>query len=383
MWRKNKVFDQILLPMPPRPAPSISKPAQRPPPSPGEAPPSPAGPPHNPQPLSARGDLNASANMSVESKGKREKRVRSATRKRGARGQGGKQRKKMKLEEAKKSRGVALSAAAATACPVLPRQQHELAPAEATAQPGMPAQPVGMMPGPTHAGSPMTPLSPPLKRKRERKSRTWKPWSEQTWEERLRREKYQERRAAEREAEQVLPLSKSKRKKRRREIELPKAPRNTTQALIIQHMESVPGGGAESEGVFNDMNGASSMPSMQGLFSREALAHRQWRDERDSSDSENSDDLGQEHTSTKSSKAEEPGRTQLCTTRSRSPEALPGTPGEGPGGQNLDSSDVVDGKDARIRELEAHNRHLLARVAVLEAQAATRQSTAEAGVTAV
>ena len=158
-----------------------------PPASPRGAPPSPAGPPPS-----------LSGASSSTAKGKREKRVRSASRKRGSRGMGGKLRQK-EGKEAPKKKGQAAKAPVPPVPLFLPNPPPQ--PAQAA---GPPAQPVGMLP--THMRGPMTPQTPPVKRKRERKHKYWKPWSEQTWEERLEREKYQERKAAEREAQQSLPL---------------------------------------------------------------------------------------------------------------------------------------------------------------------------------
>ena len=123
--------------------------------------------------------------------------MRSASRKRGSRGQGGKLRHK-EQDVAKKKQAAAK--APAPPVPIFP-PSLPMQPAQSAAPP---VQPVGMMPA--HMRGPMTPQTPPVKRKRERKNRVWKPWSEQTWEERLEREKYQERRAAEREAQETLPL---------------------------------------------------------------------------------------------------------------------------------------------------------------------------------
>ena len=171
----------------------------------------------------------------------RRKRVRSLIRKRGGRGSG---RNKL----AQKANGV---------------------PAESKTDEGSnpsPAQP--------------TPQQP--KRARIRKNRNWKPYSQQTWEERLEREHAEERKALEK-SQRITGVhsSSSKRSKRKRsnDIEIPKAPRNTTQNLFHTN---------DYYGEEFDMN-QRQMPSLQGLLSRETIRLKFLRDEnsRATSDDEN------------------------------------------------------------------------------------------------
>jgi len=295
--------------------------------------------------------------------------VRSNVRKRGSRGQGGKlkQKEKEKAKDLAKKLSTPAALNAATVAPVptfnQPVQTHPVNSTIYSAS--MPMQPVGMMPHlPMHLTmpNPLTPQSPPQKRKRERKKKHWKPWSEQTWEERLEREKFEERRAADKEAQESLPLSKSKKKKRRNEFEMPRAPRNTTQALM--HTQE------NNDGNQNrDETGPSSMPSMEGLLSRQSMAHRQWRDENESSDSDDEDNnLG-----IGSAAAAANGVSRTNGTAAGQPElphspqspmipvSLPGTPGE------AISALREDQKDRRIQELEAQNKSLLQRLDDLQA----------------
>ena len=318
-------------------------PRTEPPPSPRGALPSPAGDrPHNcPR-------ANLSTPHSAESKGgKREKRVRSATRKRGARGQGGKQKHKAK-EVAKKQALAATRAGVSeiqsVAAP-LPTNIHPNPLSHAIQSAMVPFQPVGMLP----TGEPMTPQSPPKKRKRERKNRNWKPWSEQTWEERLERERYQERRAAAKEAQESLPLSKKKKKRARNEFEMPRAPRNTTQALM--HADSShQNGDAEP----------SSMPSMEGLLSRQAIANRKWaKDMNESSDSSDEAEMGHSRSN------------GAATHRSPSPQS-PLSPRSSRGSPESELARIkaaaaaeVDEKDRRIVQLEEHNLKCLPQYATI------------------
>jgi hypothetical protein len=167
--------------------------------------------------------------------------------------------------------------------------------------------------------------------------------------------------------------SKSKKKKRRNELQVPRAPRNTTQALM--DMDSM--AGAAQDGM-----GPSSMPSMEGLLSRQSIAHRQWKDENESSDS---DSDTEERTSAQSagnrSAAQNPPRPHSPPSPhspgspASPPRSPPGTPGTAlaalkaassaaPPPLTLDDED----KDKRLRELEAENASLRARVAALEAR---------------
>lgn len=336
----------------------------RPPPSPrGEPPaggrPAPLSPSKAPPFAVAPSSSTGAGGGSVETKGKREKRVRSAARKRGSRGQGGKIKQKQKEKAKELAKKHAIAAVHASLHPARAAPVPGL-PSAAMQSSSMPMQPVGMMPPvPMHLSmpSPMTPQSPPKKRKRERKNKHWKPWSEQTWEERLERQKFEERRAAEKEAQQSLPLSKSKKKKRRNEFEMPRAPRNTTQALMHTHGESNDGHQRRDE------IGPSAMPSMQGLLSRQSIAHRQWRDDNESSDSDDDDNgkpsLGAAHQMTNGTSAERP-HSPHSPQSPMSPVSPPGTPGEAIAALREEQ------KDRRIQELEAQNQTLLDRLAAFE-----------------
>ena len=346
----------------------------------GAPPPSPRGaPPQSPAGGGARPPAAQSGASFSSGKGKREKRVRSATRKRGARGQGGKAKPKKKVETKKPpppaaavQPAAAVRPAAASATPLpLPGALPS-----ANVSMGAPVQPAGAMQLGA-PGVPMTPQSPPKKRKRERKNRHpghWKPWSEQTWEERLEREKYQERRAAEREAQQAMPLSKSQKKKRRNEFVIPRAPRNTTQALMH-------GGVAMPDGGQNGDLAPSPMPSMQGLLSRSSFAHQENRCESESSDSDSDDgaDDGGTGAGGRSNGVRTNGVAKAAVRPPRPPSpppSQPGTPGSplrhaGAGADaamGVDMAALLDEKDQRIRELEAQNQRLCARLEALEAR---------------
>ena len=283
--------------------------------------------------------------------------MRSATRKRGARGQGGKAKSKKKVT--KNPVAVVMRPSVLPAAPLLVLPAALLSSHAAISAP---TQPAGLM----HLGveMAMTPQSPPKKRKRERKNRHWKPWSEQTWEERLEREKYQERRAAEREAQEAMPLSKNEKKKRKRnnEFVIPRAPRNTTQALM--HVNPT----MSEDGQHGDL-APSPMTSMQGLLSRSSFAHQEDRGESESSDSDENDAGPRvvRRTNGVAKAAERPPSPQ-------SPHSPPGTPGSplrqaGAGVEAAMGEDVsvmLEEKDQRIRELEAQNESLRARLEALE-----------------
>ena len=123
------------------------------------------------------------------------------------------------------------------------------------------------------------------KRARVRKNRSWKPYSQQTWEERLEREQAEERKAAEKNKQSgSVHNSSSKRAKRRKtnEFEMPKAPRNTTQNLL--HTTDY-----YSEDF--DVN-QRQMPSLQGLLSRETIRLKFLGDENSRPTSDDEDDAG-------------------------------------------------------------------------------------------
>jgi hypothetical protein len=313
--------------------------------------------PRNEPPMSPRGALPSPAadrphnrptphSAECESKGgKREKRVRSATRKRGSRGQGGKQKHKAKevaRKQALAATRAGVSEVQSVAAP-LPTNIHPNPVSNAIQSAMVPFQPVGMLPN----GEPMTPQSPPKKRKRERKNRNWKPWSEQTWEERLERERYQERRAAAKEAQESLPLSKKKKKKARNEFAMPRAPRNTTQALM--HADSShQNGDAEP----------SSMPSMEGLLSRQAIANRQWaKDMNESSDSSDEEQRGHSSRSNGAAAERTPHRSPL------SPRSSLGSPESELA--RIKAAAEADEKDRRIVQLEEHNLKCLPQYATI------------------
>lgn len=356
--------------MPPRASPRQNAARKTPPQSPRtQPPPSPRGALPSP---AAEQHAVADMGLSADSKGKREKRVRSATRKRGSRGQGGKAKHKSK-EAAKKKMLAGARPAISPAAPTIMSFQSNMPPL--SMQPvGMPMQPLGVLP--SFVPLPTTPQSPPKKRKRERKNRNWKPWSEQTWEERLEREKYQERKAAQRAAQESLPLSKNKKKKHKHEFVMPRAPRNTTQALMNGH------GGAVSDTQYNQ-NGnmePTSMPSMEGLLSRQSIADRQWaRDDNESSDSEDDPSASRPRTPTH---PHANGAAAACPPShpcSRSAMSLPSPPNCSEMDAMKTAAASAHEKDRRIRELETQNELLRARLAAVEATAAAATAAANRG----
>ena len=185
------------------------------------------------------------------------------------------------------------------------------------------------------------------RRPRERKNRKWKPFSEMTWQEKLEREEYEAKRAEKRDVEVLDPPSRSKRarKKRRGIIDIPRAPRNTTQGLIDQRA-----GRQEEQLEDRDFEGGSRMTSMQGLIHRGILAEESSDDEFDSERDSSGHSVG---------KNGSPGGSCSPVT------PLPGDLGAGVAGQ-----EEQDDRDRRIRDLEAENSLLRARIRTLEDRAA-------------
>jgi hypothetical protein len=124
--------------------------------------------------------------------------------------------------------------------------------------------------------------------------------------------------------------------------------------------------GAQDDGI-----GPSSMPSMEGLLSRQSIAHRQWKDDNESSDSEN-DDSTQAQPSKVAGVMQESARPVSPASPGSPPKSPPGTPGAALAA--LKASSVAppplvlsaEDKDRRIRDLETENQSLRARIAILE-----------------
>lgn len=188
-----------------------------------------------------------------------------------------------------------------------------------------------------------TPSGQKRKRSRERKNRQWKPWSEQTWQERLARENFEEERAAALEAAQQSkpdsPSHKKKKKKRNNEyVDIPRAPRNPTQNLIPDEPEEEEGG---------RMDQPSSVPSMQGLLSRKMVSFTESRGEGDSSDDD--DDVA--HPMSPHFDTDDDAPSPACL-----PEA-----------QEKECNGLhEDERDKKLRELEDENKALRDRLAELE-----------------
>lgn len=180
------------------------------------------------------------------------------------------------------------------------------------------------------------------RRPRERKNSKWKPFSEMTWQEKLEREEFESKRAEARDAEVVEPASRSKRakKKKRGIIEMPRAPRNTTQGIIEQRA------GEEGERSETAVDG-SRIASMQGLITRNLL------DESSDEDSDSDDD--DKDSAHGAGKMDSPGGN--CSSVTSPCEAFSAHNGH----------TDLDEKDRRIRELEAQNASLQERVRALEA----------------
>jgi hypothetical protein len=167
-----------------------------------------------------------------------------------------------------------------------------------------------------------------------------------------------------------MPLSKNEKKKRKRnnEFVIPRAPRNTTQALI--HVNpAMPEGGQHGD------LAPSPMTSMQGLLSRSSFAHQEDRGESESSDSNDNDDgpRAVRRTNGVAKAAERPPSPQ-------SPHIPPGTLGSPlrQAGAGVEAamgavvSAILEEKDQRIRELEAQNETLRARLEALEDRVKTQ-----------
>ncbi len=213
------------------------------------------------------------------------------------------------------------------------------------------------------------------KRVRSRKNRNWKPYSQQTWEERLERELAEERKAAA-QGKLVggLNSSTSKRAKRKRsnEIEIPKAPRNTTQNLLH----------TTDYGEDLDVN-HRQMPSLQGLLSRETIRLKflGGDNSRPSSDDEDQD-RGNNTNQQGGSQADDedqgpqmnsPAYSSVGSVGSPCPDLSPhhysitaGSSGGG-GGACRDLE-----RDELLQELRDENRRLRARVETLEHELAER-----------
>eukprot|EP00960_Hanusia_phi_P069091 767000-Hanusia_phi.AAC.2 len=189
----------------------------------------------------------SSANMVNQpfSNPQRTKKVRSSNRKRGSRGKG-KSRKANNAGEGSN-----------------PQQQQ---------QPSQ--QDVAMMETPTKQ-----------KRRRERKNRKWKPYSAMTWQEKLEQEKKESIKAELTDNPFDVPAGRRKRRRKSTEINMPRAPRNTTQSLI--HADST-----DYERSTLDLERRVIIPSMQGILSRETLKNgRNFDSHEESSDDDSQVDL--------------------------------------------------------------------------------------------
>ncbi len=213
------------------------------------------------------------------------------------------------------------------------------------------------------------------KRVRSRKNRNWKPYSQQTWEERLERELAEERKAAA-QGKFVggLNSSTSKRAKRKRsnDIEMPKAPRNTTQNLLH----------TTDYGEDLDVN-HRQMPSLQGLLSRETIRlkflggdnSRPSSDDEDQGGGNNENQQGgsQADDEEQGPQMNSPAYSSVGSVGSPCPDLSPhhysitaGSSGGGGGG----SRDLE--RDELVQELREENRRLRARVETLEHELAER-----------
>ena len=188
------------------------------------------------------------------------------------------------------------------------------------------------------------------RRPRERKTNSnWKPFSEMTWQEKLEREEFESKRAEARDVEVVVPPSRGQRakKKKRGIMDMPRAPRNTTQGLIAQQ--------AGEEGEWSETAVESSrIASMQGLINRDLLAGSSDDDD----DDDDEDDDESTHGAGKMDSLGGSSVTSPCEADGvLSPCAHNGHTGP-------------DEKDRRIRELETQNSSLQERVRALEAKGA-------------
>lgn len=124
--------------------------------------------------------------------------------------------------------------------------------------------------------------------------------------------------------------------------------------------------GAQDDGI-----GPSSMPSMEGLLSRQTIAHRQWKDDNESSDSEN-DDSTQAQSSKGAAATQDSARPPSPASPGSPPKSPPGTPGAALAALKASSAAPpplvlsAEDKDRRIRDLETENQSLRARIAALE-----------------
>jgi hypothetical protein len=213
------------------------------------------------------------------------------------------------------------------------------------------------------------------KRVRSRKNRNWKPYSQQTWEERLERELAEERKATEQgKVVGGLNSSTSKRAKRKRtnDMEMPKAPRNTTQNLLH----------TTDYGEDLDVN-HRQMPSLQGLLSRETIRLKFLGDDNSRPSSDDEDEArGNNDNQQGGSQADDedqgpqmnsPAYSSVGSVGSPCPDLSPhhysitaGSNGGGGGG----SRDLE--RDGLVQELREENRRLRARVETLERELAER-----------
>ena len=124
--------------------------------------------------------------------------------------------------------------------------------------------------------------NPKPKRRRERKNRKWKPYSAMTWQEKLEQEKKESIKAEQMDNPFDAPSSRRKKRKKSTEINMPRAPRNTTQSLI--HADST-----EYERASLDLERRVVIPSMQGILSREILKNGRNSDSHEDSSDDDSE----------------------------------------------------------------------------------------------
>jgi hypothetical protein len=204
------------------------------------------------------------------------------------------------------------------------------------------------------------------KRTRVRKNRNWKPYSQQTWEERLEREQAEERKAAERNKQSAGNGSSSKRAKRRRtdELEMPKAPRNTTQNLLHT---------SEYYGEDFDVN-QRQMPSLQGLLSRETIRLKFLRDENSRPTSDDED--GEDHVAAPTADDEDQGPRMNSPAYSSVGSVGSPCPDLSPEHHSVAASVGGLDREELVQRLLEENRRLRNRVEELELQLAERDRQA-------
>jgi hypothetical protein len=153
------------------------------------------------------------------------------------------------------------------------------------------------------------------------------------------------------------PGSKRKKRKRTKEIVIPRAPRNTTQSLLHTDADADPG--AESAN-------PATVSSMQGLFSRETL-----RMAVENSDASSSDEDGSDRESKRFNAGGE-----LAFTYAASPYS-PHSQGDSEDNHHSDDQDLGTdhGSDTYVAQLQEENKALKERIALLEEKLRQKDGT--------